>query len=80
MRQIIRESEIEYWHEYQNQTVEVLWESSEKLADGKWRLHGLSENYLPISLLSEEDRHNQFDEVMITGIQDEYLEAVFTSM
>jgi threonylcarbamoyladenosine tRNA methylthiotransferase MtaB len=80
MRQVIRASEIEYWHEYQNQTVEVLWESSEKLADGKWRLHGLSENYLPISLLSEEDRHNQFDEVMITGIQDEYVEAVFTSM
>lgn len=80
MRQVIRASEIGYWQDHLNQSVKVLWESSQKLADGNWRLHGLSENYLPVSLVCGEDRHNQFDEVTITGVQDEYLDAVFTSM
>jgi tRNA A37 methylthiotransferase MiaB len=46
----------------------VLWESAKKQADGKWLLHGLSDNYLEINGLAESDRCNKIDRVKIQSI------------
>lgn len=46
---------------------QVLWESSEK-QDHRWKLSGLSDNYLRIEALSDIPRGNRIDNVLITKI------------
>ncbi len=75
LRQALRSSEIAYWEKYLGRSVQVLWESSQSLEEGRWRMHGLSDNYLPVSGISSQDRCNQFDEVILGNIQGDILEA-----
>lgn len=75
MRQVLRESEIAYWQNYLGRRVPVLWESSQYLEEGRWRMHGLTDNYLPVSSVCNQDRRNQFDEVIPCEIHDEFLDA-----
>ncbi len=42
----------------------VLWETSQQKADGRWLMHGLSDNYLQFQLFSTEDRSNKIDRVV----------------
>lgn len=48
----------------------VLWESAQKLPDGQWEVHGLSDNYLTVKTVFPEPVRNRIDAVRITDRQD----------
>jgi threonylcarbamoyladenosine tRNA methylthiotransferase MtaB len=77
MRQVLRESELGYWGNFLGQPARVIWESSKRIGDGCWKLHGLADNYLPVTTVSDGDRWNEFDLVVLTAIEDEFIAARF---
>jgi threonylcarbamoyladenosine tRNA methylthiotransferase MtaB len=67
LRQIYAESGRTYRQNYVGRTVAVLWESSEREVDGRWRLSGLTGNYMRVHVRAEQDLWNRISEVRITG-------------
>ena len=51
-------------------TRKVLWESAQQLADGRWEVHGLSENYLTVKTVFPSPVRNRIDLVLLTDRQD----------
>jgi threonylcarbamoyladenosine tRNA methylthiotransferase MtaB len=68
MRQILADSEKEYWHRFIGQQMDVFWESSKQMKNGLWQLHGLTGNYLPVSAEAHEDRWNRLNNVMLENV------------
>lgn len=75
MREVLQKSEQEYHRYFIGDTVSVLWESSKKTENGQWRLHGLTENYLPVSATSKEDRWNMMNEVKLISLAENTIEG-----
>lgn len=70
MRAAVAESEAEYRQRYLGQDVEVLWESQSFLSDKGWKIHGLTDNYLPVTAWSKEERWNKINRVHLTRIEN----------
>jgi threonylcarbamoyladenosine tRNA methylthiotransferase MtaB len=69
MRAVLKEGARRYRQSFINNTLSVLWEGRWSKAGELFRLEGLSDNYLLVSALAEENRWNRIDQVKI--IQDE---------
>jgi threonylcarbamoyladenosine tRNA methylthiotransferase MtaB len=70
MRDVLSRSALKFTAQHEGQVLEVLWESAIGWLDGKWRLHGLSDNYLEIEGLADSDRCNKIDRVKIRTLAD----------
>ena len=75
MRQVLMESEHHYQQNFISKVVEVLWESSSTLTAQGWRLHGLTENYLPVTAWYHENRWNHLDRVKLLRQVENTLEG-----
>ena len=64
MRAVLEESRNTYQQKFITQTLDVLWESA-VLQDKQWKLSGLTGNYLRVTALSPESRHNQINPVQL---------------
>lgn len=73
IRIALRKSESNYWQKFIGREVLVLWESSTQSDDGRWILHGLTDNYLPVSTISSENRWNQMDSVKLTTPNENFI-------
>lgn len=58
MRAVLEESAREFSSRYIGSTMPVLWETAEKTQNGQWRLHGLTDNYLQVTIPSLIEKHN----------------------
>lgn len=68
MRDVLHRSTMKFNALHEDQVLDVLWESAIGQPDGKWQLHGLSDNYLEIEGLADSDRCNKIDRVKIWSL------------
>ncbi len=78
MRAILAESAQEYRTRFVNQTLSVLWESAIEIKPKGWQLKGLTDNYLRISALSQNNYQNQITPVRLTMVNDDGLHGEIT--
>ena len=69
LRQIFHDLGQSYRERFIGEVLDVLWETSEPLAGGGWRLSGLTGNYLRVYAQSEADRWNQISQVKIESLE-----------
>ncbi len=67
LRQAFAEGGRAYRQTFIDRTLAVLWEGSEQDEDGRWRLSGLTGNYLRVWARAERDLWNRISNVRITG-------------
>ncbi len=67
LRSIISESAKQYRHKFLGQNMRVLWEKSENIDGMKWRMEGLTDNYLRVFTFSQIDLWNQFSKVRLSN-------------
>ncbi len=73
LRSVLAESSRRFHQNFLNTRQQVLWESAEPLPGGKWRLHGLTDNYLRVSAQTDQNRWNQLDSVALRSLDgDEF--------
>ncbi|MHC1741356.1 MAG: tRNA (N(6)-L-threonylcarbamoyladenosine(37)-C(2))-methylthiotransferase MtaB [Anaerolineaceae bacterium] len=65
MREILAQSESEYQQKFINVIKAVLWESVTNLGGKRFRVHGLTDNYLPVTAISDRDLWNTISQVKI---------------
>ena len=70
LRSIISESAKQYRHKFLGKNMRVLWEKSENFDEIKWRLEGLTDNYLRVFTFSHIDLWNQFSKVRLLNDED----------
>lgn len=75
MREILAASHLEYEKRFINRKAEVLWESDTETINGKYYLHGLTGNYLPVCAWSSENLWNKISEVRLVSIGNTNFEA-----
>jgi threonylcarbamoyladenosine tRNA methylthiotransferase MtaB len=75
IRDVLAESEQIYRARFLGEIMTVLWESNSFLSAEGWRLHGLTDNYLPISAWSKDNRWNMTDQVKLVNLQDETIKG-----
>ena len=73
MRDVLHQSAVRYAERHVGLELAVLWESAAVEGNGKWHLHGLSDNYLEIDGLADSDRCNKIDRVKILKFTGENL-------
>lgn len=64
MREALQQSMDAYHQRFLGSTQEVLWESGKKVADG-WLMSGLTRNYLRVNRVTQDNRWNQLEEVLL---------------
>jgi threonylcarbamoyladenosine tRNA methylthiotransferase MtaB len=76
MRKVFEASELAYRQKFIGGEVSVLWELSKEITNGKWLIHGLTDNYLPVTTRASEDRWNRIDRVRLGDITGESIEGI----
>ncbi len=76
MRAVVAESEAVYRSGYLGSEVNVLWEAHSFLSEEGWKIHGLTDNYLPVSAWSKEIRWNRIDRVRLERIEGDAISGV----
>lgn len=76
MRAVFAEMSHQYQIRFIGDTVEVLWESGEKLGNDKWLMKGLTGNYLRIATYSNKNLANQIQKVKIMNFSKYGLEGL----
>ncbi len=66
MRSVLEEDAQRFARNFIGKELAVLWETSQQESNGRWLLHGLSDNYLQFQSTSTEDRSNCIDWVVGT--------------
>lgn len=75
MRAVLAASEAAYRERFIGSEVEVLWESNSFLSENGWKIHGLTDNYLPVTAWSKMDRWNTINRVRLQRISTDALEG-----
>jgi threonylcarbamoyladenosine tRNA methylthiotransferase MtaB len=73
MRQIFQQSSNNYRQRHIGRNLRVLWEKATPIAEGKWLMSGLSDNYLRVQCNSTTPCRNQIMDVRITGVEQDRL-------
>jgi tRNA A37 methylthiotransferase MiaB len=68
LRAVLAESSLQYRQQFAGRAMEVLWESTDAFGPEGWRLHGLTDNYLRVSAVSQERLWNQLSQVRLTTV------------
>ncbi len=76
LRAALAESTGRYRSRFLNTELVVLWEATDAYGPDGWRLHGLTDNYLPVTAVSPTRLWNQFSQVRISGLTDDGVSAV----
>jgi threonylcarbamoyladenosine tRNA methylthiotransferase MtaB len=76
LRSLLAESSLRYRQPYVGTEAGVLWESTDSYGPDGWRLHGLTGNYLRVTVLAPERLWNQISRVRLTGLNTEGLDGV----
>ncbi len=84
LRAAVAASSGRYQQQFQGQTLDVLWESTDSVGQDGWRLQGLTGNYLRVSAHSPQRLWNQISRVRLThwtpdGFQGEIVEGDLTT-
>ncbi|NSW53315.1 MAG: tRNA (N(6)-L-threonylcarbamoyladenosine(37)-C(2))-methylthiotransferase MtaB [Anaerolineae bacterium] len=77
MRAVLEEARQQYQRQFIGTRTSVLWETALP-EGGQWRLGGLTDNYLRVSMLTQAPRHNQIDDVNLRSLREHDFEAVPT--
>ncbi len=75
MRAVLAASEAAYRESFIGTEVDVLWESNSFLSENGWKIHGLTDNYLPVTAWSKMDRWNTINRVRLLRISTDALEG-----
>ncbi len=75
MREVVERSFAAYRGQYMDREVQVLWERGQKEGECRWRMHGLSTNYLRIQALTPQNLWNQISPVVISKDQGRFMEG-----
>lgn len=75
MRAVLTASEQCYRKKFLGQAMTVLWESNSFLNAQGWQLHGLTDNYIPVTAVSKENRWNKTDQVKLLNLTVETIES-----
>jgi threonylcarbamoyladenosine tRNA methylthiotransferase MtaB len=70
MRQVLEQSSLEFRQQFIGKEMHVLWETSDRLDQAGWQLHGLTDNYLRVRATSPELRWNKIDRVILTELTE----------
>lgn len=73
MRAVLADSGERYRARFVGQILPVLWESTDAYGPQGWRLHGLTDNYLRVTVTWPERLWNQLSQVRLDGLQEDGL-------
>lgn len=73
MRAVLKDSGDVYSRKFIGRELSVLWEGHWSRIGNRFRLEGLSDNYLRVTTLADENRWNKVDRVRIDKIEDELI-------
>ena len=65
LREAFMQAGVAFRKRFLGQKMDVLWESSRKMGEGRWQLSGLTDNYLRVYTMAEEDLQNTISQVII---------------
>lgn len=68
MREVLKKSATRYTTRHVGQELSVLWETAFQQEGGRWKLHGLTDNYLQVNALADSGRCNKIDRVKIVSL------------
>jgi threonylcarbamoyladenosine tRNA methylthiotransferase MtaB len=71
MRAVFTQSAEQYRQRFLGQVVNVLWEATDSYGPDGWRLHGLTDNYLPVTANSAQRLWNTLSKVRLVGLTPE---------
>lgn len=75
LREVLAESTWRYRTRFLNTVSTVLWEATDAYGPDGWRLHGLTDNYLPVTAVSPTRLWNQFSLVRLSGLTNNGMTA-----
>jgi threonylcarbamoyladenosine tRNA methylthiotransferase MtaB len=75
MRAAFNQAAGEYQAQFLNRIVSVLWESADRLGPDGWRLHGLSDNFLKVTVTSPAQLWNQISPVRLLRAENDRVEG-----
>jgi len=71
LREALAASSVSFRQKLIGQELAVLWESSDRLSDSGWQLHGLTGNYVRVTVIARQPRWNVIEKVRLEAlIQD----------
>lgn len=73
LRAVFSDMAHQYAKKFIGRIVEPLWEHGEQLPDGKWKMNGLTGNYLRVCAITSQNRWNQIESIHLTGFDSETL-------
>ena len=68
LRAALAKSSEHYRRQFLGKTLEVLWETGQEEENSGWLLHGLTDNYIKVTVQSHSQRWNQFGQVQIEEV------------
>ena len=75
LRQLGEHSKSSFYQQFIGKTLDVLWESAESAEGDHWHLTGLSDNYLRVSAVSDQNLWNQITPAHLTGWNEGVLQG-----
>ncbi len=76
MRKVVAESESKYQSSFIGREFDVLWESQSFLSEKGWKIHGLTDNYLPVTAWSKKERWNHIDRVRLEKMNGDSIDGL----
>jgi len=70
LREVFEQSAILYQSRFVGKRLPVLWESSSRVEADRWRISGLTDNYLRVTAQAPRQLWNQITPVQLTGLGD----------
>jgi len=77
LRHVFSESANSFRKRFLNQNLSVLWESAKEMPDHKWKMWGLTDNYLRVCAISSRSRKNCIDIIHLVELKEEILQGTF---
>ncbi len=71
LREAVAETGRKYRESFAGEVLDVLWESTDAYGPDGWKLHGLTDNYLRVTALSEQRLWNQISRVRLAEVTEE---------
>ena len=77
LRELLADSAQKYQDSFLDQTLSVLWESVTKMKSDTWHLHGLTDNYLRVHALANQNLWNQITPLRLSARDEKGFVGIF---
>lgn len=68
MRELLESARSAYQASFLGKEVDVLWETGSQLSENKWKIKGITDNYIKVTCLTDSKRWNEIDKVRLLSL------------